>query len=149
MNHPPSRKWFEHQVRAVLDQLPPSMHRHLVNLVVDVEEEPDEQTLLDLGLTPAEIAEGESLFGLYEPLFAGSGLDSDGIQTDSPKRIRIFTGPLLNATESIQELRHEIWMTVVHELAHHFGWSERDLEAFEEGLENPSGIFHPPDESAD
>ena len=40
-------------------------------------------------------------------------------------------------------------MTVIHELAHHFGWSERDLENFEGGLELPNGIFQPRHPDAD
>lgn len=144
MESAPSRAWFEQEVHSALAQLPASIRDHLDNLVVDVEEEPDGQTLLEAGFSAEEIATGDTLFGLYEPLFAASGLEHEGPPGESPKRIRVFTGPLLDATDSMESLRHEVWMTVIHELAHHFGWSERDLEAFEAGLEKPEGIFQPP-----
>ncbi len=142
----PPREWFEREVRSALARLPDSLRDRLENLVVDVEEEPDDQTLVEAGFTPEEIAAGETLFGLYETLFAGSGLEPDGSPGGSPKRIRIFTGPLFEATDSEESLRHEVWMTVIHELTHHFGWSERDIESFEAGLQKPEGIFQPPGE---
>ena len=144
MESAPSSAWFEKEVYSVLARLPATIRERLANLVVDVEEEPDHQTLVKAGFSGEEIAAGETLFGLYEPLFAASGLQHEGPPGESPKRIRIFSGPLLDATDSMDDLRHELWMTVIHELAHHFGWSERDLEPFESGLEKPEGIFQPP-----
>jgi predicted Zn-dependent protease with MMP-like domain len=64
-------------------------------------------------------------------------------------RIRIFSSAIVDACDTIEEVRHEVWMTVIHELAHHFGWSERDLENFEGGLELPNGIFQPRHPDAD
>jgi predicted Zn-dependent protease with MMP-like domain len=38
-----------------------------------------------------------------------------------PDRIFIFRNPLLDMCESEEELEHEVRITVVHEVAHHFG----------------------------
>jgi predicted Zn-dependent protease with MMP-like domain len=117
----------------------------LGNLVVDVEEEPDAETLSAAGFTPLEIQAGETLFGLYEPVInTGDWSDSPGA-SQIPHRVRIFTRPLLEACPDMGTLRREVWMTVIHELAHHFGWTERDLDSFELGLEPQTGIFLPPE----
>lgn len=141
----PDQSWFADQVHQVISRLPTKIHQHLGNLVVDVEEEPDTETLLAAGFSPGEISAGETLFGLYEPVVnTGDWTDSPG-GSQIPHRIRIFTQPLLEASPDLDTLRQEIWMTVIHELAHHFGWTERDLDAFELGLEPAQGIFLPPE----
>ncbi len=137
----PTSEWFADQARQVIGRLPSGILEHVSNLVVDVDTEPDEKTLLDAGFTWDEIKQGETLFGLYEPIFQVSDLNDDGPSHQSPMRIRIFSSAIVDACDTIEEVRHEVWMTVIHELAHHFGWSERDLENFEGGLEVPNGIF--------
>ena len=53
--------------------------------------------------------------------------------TDVPHRILIFKRPLEEDFPDPRELRKEIRKTVIHELGHHFGLNERDLEKL--GLE--------------
>ncbi len=116
-------------VRGVLDTLPEEIARHLDNVVVDVEDEPDEETLRQMGLTDEEIAEGDSLYGLFVPM-AGA-FPEDGSFLDHPHRILIYKRPLEEDFPDPRRLRVEIRKTVIHELAHHFGWTDRDLERFD------------------
>lgn len=117
-------------VRRVLDALPDAIAQHLDNVVVDVEQEPDERTLRSMGFTDAEIAEGESLYGLFVPLPLGQPDDIDFLE--QPHRIIIYKRPLEEDFPDRRQLRIEIRKTVIHELAHHFGWEDRDLEKFDD-----------------
>src|SRR5262245_36314861 len=115
-------------VARVLEALPDEVKRYLDNVVVDVEEEPDVETLRRQGFTEQEIAEGESLYGLYAPLDVTTPWGSDVIDTrDLPHRILIYKRPLEEDFPDKQELMEEIRKTVLHELHHHFGYSERDI----------------------
>jgi predicted Zn-dependent protease with MMP-like domain len=57
----------------------------------------------------------------------------DGVDfLDNPHRILIFKRPLEDDFPDPQQLRIEIRKTVIHELAHHFGWTDKDLERFDD-----------------
>ena len=51
---------------------------------------------------------------------------------ENPNRIIIFKYPLEEDFPDPRDLRIEIRKTVIHEIAHHFGWSDRDLERFDD-----------------
>jgi predicted Zn-dependent protease with MMP-like domain len=124
---------FGRIVAEVMQTLPEEFKPYLENLVVDVEEEPDERTLREQGFTPEEIGDGESLYGLFCPFPIADGPDFGGVAPDDLPlhRIIIFKNPLEEDFPNRRELRREIRKTVIHELAHHFGYTERDLEPFE------------------
>ncbi len=70
---------------------------------------------------------GESdLLGLYEgvPLVERG---ADGDVGMLPDRITLFYRPLVEMCADRDELREEIWITLVHELGHFFGLGEDDL----------------------
>jgi len=125
-----SLRQFGRVVASVLETLPEAIARHLDNVVVDVEEEPDEETLRDLGYTDEEIAAGETLYGLFVPLDVRHPDEVD--ELDRPHRILIYKRPLEEDFPEPRRLRTEIRKTVIHELAHHFGWTDRDLEKFDD-----------------
>ena len=128
-------------VRRVMDTLPDEIARHLHNVVVDVEEEPDEWTLRQAGFTPEEIAAGDTLFGLFVPM---QTMPDEGDFLDQPHRVLIFKNPLEDEFPDPKTLEIEIRKTVIHELAHHFGWTDRDLERFD----NTSDPFGDEDDKA-
>jgi predicted Zn-dependent protease with MMP-like domain len=123
-----------------METLPEPFRPYVKNLVVDVEDEPDEETLREQGFTPEEIADGETLYGLFCPFPIADGPAFGGVaEDDQPlNRIIIYRNPLEEDFPDPRELRREIRKTVVHELAHHFGYTERDLEPFE-SKEDPFG----------
>ena len=103
---------FEELVGEALDTIPPALARAMRNVVVMVE---------------AEAPGGEvGLLGLYEgiPL----------TQRDSwyagvlPDRITIFRGPILRRCSTRAEVVEEVRITVVHEVAHHFGIDDDALD---------------------
>lgn len=65
-------------------------------------------------------ADDPELLGVYEgtPLTERDGWWAAGAL---PDRVTIFKGPLERLCETPAELREEITITVIHEVAHHFG----------------------------
>lgn len=117
----------------VMATLPEAFQPYLDNVVVDVEEEPDEKTLRRAGFTDEEIAAGESLFGLFDPLALPTVYSGDAVDVDNMlHRLVIFKRPLEDEFPDRKQLLIEIRKTVIHELAHHFGWTDRDLERFDD-----------------
>jgi predicted Zn-dependent protease with MMP-like domain len=100
-----SRERFEELVADALDTVPPELTRLIDNCVVLVEDE-----------APAD---DPDLLGLYD----GTPLtERDSHYTMAmPDRITIFRNPTLAMCESEEEVVEEVGITVVHEIAHHFG----------------------------
>jgi predicted Zn-dependent protease with MMP-like domain len=98
---------FEDEVRAALDSLPPKLAGALENIAVVVEDENPEEP---------------DLFGLYEGIPLTERGSGDFGQL--PDRIAIYRRPLEEEFEDPAELREEIRITVLHELAHYFGFDE-------------------------
>ena len=51
---------------------------------------------------------------------------------ENPNRIIIFRNPLEEDFPDRRDLLIEIRKTVIHEIAHHFGLTDRDLEKFDD-----------------
>ena len=73
-----------------------------------------------------EVPEDETLFGLYEgvPLTRRGYFDVPL----HPDRVFIFQGPIEDACHSPEEIKDEVRITVMHELAHYFGFDDDELE---------------------
>jgi len=97
---------FEDHVRAALDELPPNLARALQNIAVVVENEHPEEP---------------DLFGLYHGVPLPERGDMGG---QLPDKISIYRIPLEESFPDSDELRDEIRITVLHELAHYFGLDE-------------------------
>ncbi len=127
-----SLRTFGRIVARVMETLPEELRPYLDNVVVDVEEKPDLRTLRKAGFTDEEIAAGESLFGLFDPLELPTGFSGDAVDPrDMLHRLVIFKRPL-EEEFSGRDLLIEIRKTVIHELAHHFGYTDRDLVRFDD-----------------
>jgi predicted Zn-dependent protease with MMP-like domain len=97
---------FDDHVRAALDELPPHIASALANVAVVVEDEnPDDPDLL----------------GLYHGVPLPERGDTAGML---PDKISIYRVPLEESFPDPDELRDEIRITVLHELAHYFGLDE-------------------------
>ena len=100
---------FEDHVRAALDELPPDLASALTNVAVVVEDEnPDDP----------------DLYGLYHGVPLPERSDIAGMPPDT---ISIYRVPLEESFPDAEELREEIRITVLHELAHYFGLDEDRL----------------------
>src|SRR5947209_19218642 len=124
---------FGRIVAGVMETLPEEFKPYLDNVAVEVEEEPDEETLRSAGFTDEDIEAGDSLYGLFVPLPLPSLWSGDVVDLpDLPHRILVFKRPLEEDFRDPRQLRIEIRKTVIHELAHHFGFSEEDLQTFDD-----------------
>ena len=123
----PSAAEMEEIARRVLDSLPDPFAAHLKDVVLQVEEFADEETLDAMG-----IEDSFDLTGLYEgvPLTVKSVDQSGGL----PDRIRLFRRPILDEWASGNDsLEHLVAHVLIHEAGHHFGFSDEDMHALEEG----------------
>jgi len=109
-------------VARLIDRLPRQFREQLRNIEFVVEDRPSRELLLDEELDP----EADTIYGLYQgvPLPERSSLDPPLL----PDKITIFAEPLLQDFPDLDELREEIRLTVLHEIAHYFGMDEEELE---------------------
>ena len=100
-----SRERFEELVSDALDRVPPELAELMTNVVVLVEDDPP--------------PDDPDLLGLYDgtPLTERDSTYAGVL----PDRILIFRNPTLDMCESEEEVVEEVHITVVHEIAHHFG----------------------------
>src|SRR6478752_10696446 len=102
---------FEAAVADALDRIPQQLAATMNNVAVFIED--------DYVPQPGEDPE-TVLLGLYEgvPL---TERDSWWDAGSLPDRITIYRGPILDICTSREEVVQEVTITVVHEIAHHFG----------------------------
>ena len=96
---------FEELVTDELDRLPDEMIDGLDNVVFVVEDRPEDGSL--------------DLLGLYDGV-ALTERDAYGFG-EMPDRIILYREPLLSICESEDQLRDEVHVTLVHEIAHYYG----------------------------
>ena len=102
---------FDRLVEKALDEVPPEVAELIRNVVVLVEDEPP--------------ADDPDLLGLYDGLaLTERPANHAGML---PDRILLFRGPLLDLCDSREQLAAEVRITVVHEVAHHFGIADHRL----------------------
>jgi predicted Zn-dependent protease with MMP-like domain len=104
-----TREEFEDLVGDALDTIPPRLTKLMRNVVIVVEEDSPDGTLLGLYEGVPLTARGDTYAGFL------------------PDRITIFRRPLLAFCETREDLVREVRITVVHEIAHHFGIDDARL----------------------
>src|SRR5512140_882817 len=117
------RTRFQRLVTTVVNDLPEAFATRLANVEIVIEDEPTRAQLRSVGLNPRS----DTLFGLYE----GVPLEerAPGVPV-LPDKISIFYRPLVDACADDAELREEIRLTILHEVAHFFGIDDEDLESW-------------------
>jgi len=123
---PPSAEEIERLARRALERLPAPFAEHVRHVVLAVEEFADQETLADLRLEdPFELT------GLYSgrPLTERSVTDSGAL----PDRVILYRRAILDewAAEG-EELEHLVAHVLIHEIGHHFGFSDEDMHALED-----------------
>jgi predicted Zn-dependent protease with MMP-like domain len=104
------REAFEALVEQALDEIPDEIAGLVHNVVVLVEDDPP--------------ADDHDLLGVYDGV---SLTERASDHTGLPDRITIFRQPLLQMCADADELVREVRITVVHEIAHHFGIDDARL----------------------
>lgn len=125
----PSAADLDRLARAALAAIPQPFADHLPDIVICVEDFPDDEILRELEAeTPYDIT------GLYSGVPVGER-DGFGVITQ-PDTITLYRQPLLAEwCESEQTLEEIITHLIIHEVGHHFGLSDDDMEHIEDSIE--------------
>lgn len=125
----PSEVDIDEIARRTLERLPSPFAESLGDIVLRIEPVADAETARRVGLThPMQLS------GLYE----GISLDRQSVSHSGtlPERITLYSRPIFAEWRSTgvsldQLVRH----IVIHEVGHHFGFSDDDMHALEDGAE--------------
>jgi predicted Zn-dependent protease with MMP-like domain len=111
---------FEALVSEALEGLPEEFRGLVKNVVVTVEDEPDEDDF-DLTDTPDD----EELLGVYRGAMLTERVFDE--LPGLPPQVVVFRGPILRCTSSSREAVREIQDTLRHELGHYFGLEDEEM----------------------
>ena len=124
---PPDAQEIAAIAELALASVPAALRRHVQGIAILVEEFPEDEVLDDMGIDDAF-----GLLGLYQ----GIALDRQSLH-DIPSdlnRIYLYRRPLLDAWAAGDDtLEDLIANTLIHEIGHHFGLSDDDMERLESG----------------
>ena len=127
--NPPSLADIEDLSRAALATVPGRLAQHVEGVVIRVEDFPDEETEREMELeSPFE------LLGLYRGI--ALGLKSVDHTPDDLDMIFLYRRPILDYwCETGEDLIHVVRHVLIHEIGHHFGLSDEDMERIEQEAE--------------
>ncbi|OJW23357.1 MAG: acetylglutamate kinase [Rhodospirillales bacterium 69-11] len=126
---PPNLEDIAEMAERALQALPERLTRHVDNVGISVEDMPDDDTLDEL-----EIDSGWDLTGLYRGTPLPERSVSDPVR--QPDLIVLYRQPiLLEWIETGEDLFRLVRNVVVHEMAHHFGFSDAAIEAIEREMD--------------
>jgi predicted Zn-dependent protease with MMP-like domain len=122
---PPSLADLEELAQRALDTIPVRFKRHLRAVVIRVEEFPDEETEVAMGL--------ESPFDILG-LYSGVALPHKSIGDPRPDldMVFLYRRPILDYwCETGEDLMRVVRHVLIHEIGHHFGFSDEDMARIE------------------
>jgi predicted Zn-dependent protease with MMP-like domain len=124
----PDAAAIETLARQAMARLPEAFARHLDGVVLRIEEFPEEDVLDEMGIdSPYD------LLGLYTGRPIGEKSVSD--IAPLPDMIHLYRRPLIEEwVETGESLEALVTHVLVHEVGHHFGLSDADMEAIERGM---------------
>ncbi len=122
---PPDLADLDRLAREALASLPEHLGRHVVDVPIRIEDFPDTETATEM-----ELESPFDLLGLYR----GVSLDRKSV-SDSPHdvdMIFLYRRPILDYwSESGEDLYHVVRHVLIHEIGHHFGLSDEEMERIE------------------
>lgn len=124
----PSLEEFEAIADASFAQLPEAFRNLCKGVIIRIEDFPDDAVLEEM--------KAETPFDLLG-LFTGVGLPNEGgggpMTGQMPNMIHLYRRPILDYwAEHDETLGHLIRHVLIHEIGHHFGLSDEDMERLEE-----------------
>jgi predicted Zn-dependent protease with MMP-like domain len=109
-------------VVEALDRLPSEFRDRLGSVAIVIEAEPTADQLGSVG--------ARGLYGLYQ----GVPRTNYAAETTAyPSKITLFSGPLIRASRTVDQLETRVTDTVYHEIAHHFGISDARIHELQGG----------------
>lgn len=125
----PTLAQIEALAQAAVERLPDLFRNHLAHVLLRVEDFPDEEVMAAM-----ELESPFDILGLYWGHHVG---DTAGEMTGAlPPTIFLYRRPLLDEWANGEDsLEHLVTHVLVHEVGHHFGLSDADMEAIEAALD--------------
>ena len=121
----PSLAEIEALAERALGTIPAELKRHLGNVVIRVDEFPDEEVEEEMGLeSPFDI------LGLYR----GVSLPHQSVSSTraDADMVFLYRRPILDYwCETGEDLYRVVRHVLIHEIGHHFGFSDEDMERLE------------------
>ena len=116
---------IEALARRALAEIPAELRRHAQGVVIRVQDFPDVETEDDMGLdSPFD------LLGLYHGVPIGD--KGAGYAPQDVDMIFLYRRPILDYwCETGEDLAHVVRHVLIHEIGHHFGFSDEDMERIE------------------
>jgi predicted Zn-dependent protease with MMP-like domain len=128
---PPTLADLDEQARAALASIPEPMRSMTQGVVIHVEEFPDEEVCAEM-----ELESPFDLLGLYQGVALPFKSVADTPQ--DPDMVFLYRRPILDYwCETGEDLTHVIRHVLIHEIGHHFGFSDDDMEALEARADEP------------
>lgn len=122
---PPSMEDMESMASRALETIPSELRQFVNGVVIRVEDFPDSETETEMALqSPFD------LLGLYR----GVSLDRKSVADPWPEvdMIFLYRRPILDYwCETGEDLIHIVRHVLIHEIGHHFGFSDADMDAIE------------------
>ena len=112
---------FDRAVEQALAEVPPEFKPYLENVLIEVVDRPTPQLMHDEDVP-------DDILGLYVGCPVGEKTLDTGFDQVLPDRILIFRNNLRDMCTSRDELIEEIRITVLHEIGHHLGLDEEQLD---------------------
>ena len=124
---PPSLDELAALAEQALAEIPEELRRMVHGVAIRVDDFPDEATIAEM-----ELDSPFDLLGLYVGVPFGQ---SDAVSSRSEgDMIFLYRRPILDYwCEAEEDLRHLVRHVLIHEIGHHFGLSDDDMEAIEQG----------------
>jgi len=122
---PPSLADIDSLAREALDVLPPDLKKFTEGVIVQVEEFPDDEVCAEMELeTPFDI------LGLYQGVsLAEKRIEASG---GTPDMVFLYRRPILDYwCETGEDLAHVVRHVLIHEIGHHFGYSDDEMETLD------------------
>lgn len=122
----PDAAAIERLAEAAIARLPAQFRRHLAHVVLRIEEFADDEVLRQLGIEdPFELS------GLYSGRPVSE--ETNWASGELPPMIHLYRRPLLDEwVETDVALEALITHVIVHEVGHHFGFSDADMHEIED-----------------
>ena len=128
---PPSLDDIERLAATAFDSIPPALAQHVRQVVIQVTDFPDTETTAQL-----ELASPFDLLGLYHGINLPD--KSAAPVAEDIDMIFLYRRPLLDHwCETGEDLAHLVRHVLIHEIGHHFGFSDDDMTAIETAPPTP------------
>ena len=118
-----SKAKFAQLVERALAELPQQFADFLEEVPVQIEPRPSKRLLRSMGMEDDEL-----LLGIYQGANLENRVEVEGFGSPVPNHILIFQEDIEEVSDSETDLVREVRTTVLHEIGHHFGLDEDDLE---------------------